>query len=90
MFPVPVNENVIIKADAEEVSPAGIIIEGSNTLPTTGVVYGVSEDCWLPTGARTKLTTMDRVLFQKGAGVKFDYENEQYYIMESKHILAVI
>ena len=90
MFPVPLNEQVIVKPDEPEVSPAGIIIKSDNQLPTTGTLYAVAEDCWLPTGVNRVLVAPDRVLFQKGAGVKFDHDGEEYYIMESKHLLAKV
>lgn len=90
MFPVPLNEQVIIKVDEAEVSPAGIIIEGASSLPTTGTIYAVGEDCWISTGVNKILVAPDRVLFQKGAGIKFNHDGEEYYIMKSEHLLAKI
>lgn len=90
-FPIPVNEQVVIKADPfDERTEGGIIVSLKTSAPSTGMVYATSVDCYVMKNTHNELAPKDRVLFMKNAGISFDYEGEEFLIMEAKHILAVI
>ena len=89
----PLNGNVLLKKEVEETKTvSGIILsDASKEIPSIAKVIAVGEGN-LVDGKLVPLNVEegDTVVFKKYSGTEFEYENEEYLIVDAKDILAVV
>jgi len=89
----PLNGNVLLKKEVEETkTSSGIILsDASKEIPSVAKVIAVGEGN-LVDGKLVSLSVYegDTVVFKKYSGTEFEYEKEDYLIVDAKDILAVI
>ena len=89
----PLNGNVLLKKEVEETKTvSGILLsDASKEIPSIAKVLAVGEGN-LVDGKLVPLNVNegDTVVFKKYSGTEFEYENEEYLIVDAKDILAVV
>lgn len=93
MIPVPRGRRVFVTVNEEEkVTPTGIIVTGENyEQPRQGVVVAIG-DCINEKGdlVPMDLELDDIVLFPHYGGTEISFDGVDYYLLDSKDILAKI
>ena len=89
----PINDRVVIKpAPAEETTKGGIIIpDTAKEKPQEGTVMAVGPGRF-ENGNRIPLDIKegDVVLYSKYGGTEVKYNNEEYLVLSSRDVLAII
>jgi chaperonin GroES len=90
----PLEDRVVLKKkkQAEEKTISGLIIPGSKDDSNEAEVVAIGEGRILPNGKRVPMDVKigDKVIFNIFAVQKVDYQNEEYLVIYTKDILAVI
>jgi chaperonin GroES len=90
----PLADRIVVKqADAEEVSPGGIVIPtGAQEKPLEGEVKAVGPGRWLDNGKRIEPSVKvgDKVLFTKFSGTELEIEGEAHLIIREGDILGIV
>ena len=90
----PLEDRVVLKKEkqVEEKTLSGLIIPGSKDDSNEALVVAVGEGRVLPNGNRVPMDVKvgDKVIFNIFAVQKVDYQNEEYIVIFTKDILAVI
>jgi chaperonin GroES len=90
----PLEDRVVLKKEkqVEEKTISGLIIPGSKDDSNEAEVVSVGEGRILPNGNRVPMDVKvgDKVIFNIFAVQKVDYQNEEYLVVFTKDILAVI
>jgi len=90
----PLEDRVVLKKEkqVEEKTLSGLIIPGSKDDSNEAEVIAVGEGRVLPNGNRVPMDVKvgDKVIFNIFAVQKVDYKNEEYLVVFTKDILAVI
>ena|SRR5258706_3891948 len=90
---IPYGSRVIVVPDkVEEETKSGIIIAKKDEEPQQGTVVAVGTGERDMTGAvwSPAVTEGDHILFQKYSGVKYKDDDQIYYVVAERDILAVI
>ena len=90
----PLDDKILVKAtEAETATASGIIIpDTAKEKPQTGTVVAVGEGRLTEQGTRvpTGINEGDTVLYSKYGGTEFNYDGEEYLVLSSRDVLAVI
>ena len=90
----PLHDRVIVKRMEEErTSPGGIVLpDGATEKPVKGEVVAVGNGKVLDSGEMRALDVKagDQVLFGKYSGTEIKVDGEEYLILSSRDILAVV
>ncbi|CAM3872865.1 MULTISPECIES: co-chaperone GroES [Tsukamurella] len=90
----PLDDKILVKAtEAETTTASGLVIpDTAKEKPQTGTVVAVGEGRVTEAGNRvpTGISEGDTVLFSKYGGTEFVYGGEEYLVLSSRDVLAVI
>ncbi|GAB3129215.1 co-chaperone GroES [Tsukamurella serpentis] len=90
----PLDDKILVKAtEAETATASGIIIpDTAKEKPQTGTVVAVGEGRVTEQGTRipTGINEGDTVLYSKYGGTEFNYDGQEYLVLSSRDVLAVI
>ncbi|BDH58897.1 MULTISPECIES: co-chaperone GroES [Tsukamurella] len=90
----PLDDKILVKAtEAETTTASGLVIpDTAKEKPQTGTVVAVGEGRVTEQGNRvpTGINEGDTVLFSKYGGTEFNYNGEEYLVLSSRDVLAVI
>jgi chaperonin GroES len=91
----PLEDRVILKQhkETEKKSESGLILSAVQEKESNeGIIVAVGEGRVLPSGVRVDMDVKvgDKVVFNPYATQKVEYENEEYHIVFSKDILAIL
>ena len=90
----PLGDRVVVKPlNQEEVTKSGIFLpDTAKEKPQEGEVLAVGPGRVLDNGERLKLELQkgDKVLYAKYAGTEFKIDGDEYLIVSSKDILAIV
>ncbi|WP_040766182.1 co-chaperone GroES [Tsukamurella sp. 1534] len=90
----PLDDKILVKAtEAETTTASGLVIpDTAKEKPQTGTVVAVGEGRVTEQGNRvpTGISEGDTVLFSKYGGTEFNYDGEEYLVLSSRDVLAVI
>ena len=81
----PLSENIVLKMiEAEETTKSGILLATSNKEKSQiGEVVAIGDK-------EEKIKVKDKVVVNKYAGTSIEYLDVEYYIFNSKDILAIV
>ena len=90
----PLEDRVVIKPlEAEQTTASGLVIpDTAKEKPQEGEVVAVGEGRFDDKGARIPLDVKvgDKVVFSKYGGTELKYGGEEYLILGSRDILAIV
>ena len=89
----PLEDRIVVKAnEAEQKTASGLVIpDTAKEKPQEGTVMAVGPGC-LENGNRIPLDIKegDVVLYSKYGGTEVKYNNEEYLVLSSRDVLAII
>lgn len=83
----PLHDNVILKkekAQKEVKTASGIILGDDKNIPSYASVEAIGPDC------KADIQIGDRVVYKEYSGTNVELDDENYIIVETEDILAVI
>ncbi len=90
----PLADKIIVRRDeAADKTPGGIVLpDQAQEIPARGKVLAVGEGKLLDDGTRQEMPVEegDTVLFGRYAGNKVEFEDEEFLILSTDDLLAVI
>ncbi|MCS6711372.1 co-chaperone GroES [Brachybacterium sp. EF45031] len=90
----PLEDRVVVKPlEAEQTTASGIVIpDTAKEKPQEGEVVAVGEGRFDDKGQRVPMDVKvgDKVVFSKYGGTELKYGNEEYLILGSRDILAIV
>jgi chaperonin GroES len=90
----PLEDRVVIKPiEAEQTTASGLVIpDTAKEKPQEGEVVAVGEGRYDDKGARIPVDVKvgDKVVFSKYGGTELKYGNEEFLILGSRDILAIV
>ncbi|MDF0531947.1 co-chaperone GroES [Tsukamurella sp. 8F] len=90
----PLDDKILVQAtEAETTTASGLVIpDTAKEKPQTGTVVAVGEGRITEQGTRipTGINEGDTVLYSKYGGTEFKYGGEEYLVLSSRDVLAVI
>ena len=91
----PLGGRVIVQPNDEDEqrTPSGLVIpDTAKEKPQTGTILAVGPGELSDTGQRTPLEVSigDTVVYSKFAGTELKYEGEEYLILASRDLLAIV
>jgi chaperonin GroES len=90
----PLEDRVVIKPiEAEQTTASGLVIpDSAKEKPQEGEVVAVGEGRYDDKGARIPVDVKvgDKVVFSKYGGTELKYGNEEFLILGSRDILAIV
>lgn len=90
----PLEDRVVVRPlEAEQVTASGLIIpDTAKEKPQEGEVVAVGEGRFDDKGARIPMDVKvgDKVLYSKYGGTEVHYEGEDYLIVSSRDVLAIL
>ncbi len=90
----PLEDRIVVKPlDAEQTTASGLVIpDTAKEKPQEGEVLAVGEGKYDDSGKRipVDVSVGDKVLYSKYGGTEVKYDNEEYLILSSRDVLAII
>jgi chaperonin GroES len=90
----PLEDRVVVKPlEAEQTTASGLVIpDSAKEKPQEGEVVAVGEGRYDDKGARIPVDVKvgDKVVFSKYGGTELKYGNEEFLILGSRDILAIV
>jgi chaperonin GroES len=90
----PLEDRVVVKAvEAETVTASGLVIpDTAKEKPQEGIVLAVGEGRFDDSGKRVPVDVKvdDKVIYSKYGGTEVKYGGEDYLVLSSRDILAVV
>lgn len=91
----PLEDRIVVQPlEAEQVTASGLVIpDTAKEKPQEGTVVAVGEGRWDDEGKRripVDVKVGDVVLYSKYGGTEVKYNNEEYLVLSSRDVLAVV
>lgn len=89
----PLGDRILVKVNEEKEQTVGGIVLANNAKekPQTGVVEAVGDGEVTADGKRIPMSIKkgDKILYDKYAGSKVEYEGQKYLVMHAKDVMAI-